>query len=535
MLKIVVITDKKGSAIWRLAQGMQQHMQNIDYKVLDYHPKRADAQQMADFEREAIDADILDFQYFRTAQAVLEKYPWAREKKKILQHHNPYSIEEDNWNQFDMVVANNKSIYERLGKITESPVEYVGNTVDTDFWLFNTEWQPNRNILMVCARIEGKKGILPVAQACKKLGLNFHLVGSISDGNYFREIMQEGVIFHENISDEDLRKIYYNSTITVCNSVDGFESGPNITLESMLCGTPVLTRLVGHMVELNNGDNMIINEGQSEDVENLIELLGSMLADSPHLFEMRDKAWQTAKGRSNAWRAREYQIIYRKVLNPKQTSVSVIVPIYDKPEIIRKNLDAVARQTYGNIELIVMDDSVGEGNEQLVKDFSRYVGFPVRYINSSQIIIDREHPDGYKAYGLNRARNIGADKATGDILILDDQRMIMEPDCVEEFVKHMKPRYWLFGDKGANKDTFIENLSAVYKQDFINAGHFNERCDMYGSTSQEVRYRIRNQGLKTEFVREAKAIPTGKSSNRNRKRAEIIKSKLMLREMGLGE
>lgn len=525
MLKIVVIVDKTDSAIDRLARGAAKYHTNIEYVICDVHPKRPSPEQLQRFESGAKDADLIDCAYYKSSEMLLSRYDWLKDKKKILQIHNPYCLIESDWNHYDAVVANNQSIHKDLESITNSHLELIPNTVDVDFWKYNNDWKPNKNVLMVANRIEGKKGVLPVAQACKQLGLNFHLVGAISDMNYFNQIMAEGATFHQQISDEELRDIYYDSTITVINSVDKFESGPLIALESMCCGTPVLTRNVGVIPDINNGENMVINEADPEDIEALKTKLTEMLSDESKLKTMRDKAWHTARNRNNERRAYSYQKLYRQVLFPDSKSVSIIVPIYDRPEIIQKNLEAVANQTYKNIELIVADDSLKGQNRSLVESFAKTVKFPVRYIETWQVVIDAEHPDGHKSYGLARARNIAAMEATGELLVFDDQRQVMEPDCVAEFVKYAKPRYWIFGDKGAQKSTYVENLSAVFKQDYIICGGCSERGDRYGFLSEDLRRRIRYQGLKTEFVISAKAQAVGKSGNRSNKREEIVVSK----------
>ena len=55
----------------------------------------------------------------------------------------------------------------------------------------------------------------------------------------------------------------------------------------------------------------------------------------------------------------------------------------------------------------------------------------------------------------------------------------------------------------------------------------------YGGLSQETRNRFKAQGNKTQYIESAKAIPTGKSSNRNRKKQDIIKMKNRLFKMEL--
>lgn len=532
MLKVVCVVDKELTALDRLAQGVAPYHQNIDYVVVAVHPKRPDPEQLARFEREASDADIIDWQYFRTAELLRSKYKWLEDKKQILTHNNPYSIEESDWNGYDMNVANNKTIYERLGHITTAQLEYIPITVDADFWTFNPEPQDmdNKAVIMVANRIEGKKGILPVAIAAADLGLKFILVGSISDPEYFHSIMQTGnVEFHEKISDEDLRSLYYRSTIHVCNSIDNFESGTMPILEAMLCGVPVITRNVGHVPDLNNGENMVIHEGDNEDVGAITELIRQTIYDRKKLEDMRQAGWNTAKTKNFERRAFQYQKLYRQVLYPFEVPVTVIVPINDSPEIIRKNLNAIASQTYKNIEVIVADDLnetefEGRGtspNKDLVDDFALYAGFPVRYMYT-----------GNNDYGLARARNEAVIEATGEVLIFCDQRMIMNSDAVEQFVGRLKPRFWLYGNKGAKKE-FIENFSAVHRVDLITAGLFNERINRYGGMSQEIRSRVRKQGFQIEYVEQAISQPSGKSSNKNRKRSDIIKMKNRLYKMSL--
>lgn len=520
-MKVVCVVDKLGTAIDRLAKGNAEFHDNIEFVICDVHPKRPDVEQLARFKHEAEDCDVLDFQYFRTAEMLKKTFPFIKDKKQILAHHNPYSIHEQDWNDYDLIIANNLTIKKDLEGITSKPIEYIPNCVDTTFWEFGNEYPPKKDaVIMVANRIEGKKGILPVAIACGDLKVKMILVGSVSDRDYMFSIMQTGCVeFHEQISDEDLRDLYHQSTVHVCNSVDNFESGTMPMLEAMDCGVPVFTRNIGHVPELNNGENLYLYEGDNEDVVRITEELGNFIYDKKKLEDVRQAGWKSAKTRSFERRAFMYQKAYRQVLYDT-APVSIVVPVFDKPETILKCLNAVAEQTYKNIELIVVDDSDGL-NRDLVRDFTTFVNFPVRYIYNFQ-----------DDYGLARARNAGTIESTGDIMVYCDQRMVMEPDAVEQFVLKLKPKTWLYGNKGGKKE-FVENFSCVYRNEVINAGMFCERMDAYGGLSQELRSRLRNQGMQIEYVEVAKATPAGKSSNRNRKRQDIIRMKNRLYKMNL--
>lgn len=520
MLRVVAVVDKVGTALDRLAKGVAPYMENLDYTVVDVHPKRPSEDQLKRFTEAAKDADIIDWQYYRTAEMLRATTPWLQDKKHLLTHNNPYSIHEGDWNTYDMVVANNETMYEDLGKITTSPLEYVPLTVDTDFWTYKREWKPNKNVIMVANRIESKKGILPVAIACGELGLKLILVGAVSDPEYMHSVAGTGSVeFHEQISDEELRQLYYKSTLHVCNSIDNYESGTLPILEAMLCGVPVLTRKIGHVPDLANGENMIVSEHDPESTVQMMELLKQAFADTNKLDQMRSKAWDSAKVRSHERRAYAYQLLYRKLMWPEK-SVSVIYPVCGNMELAKQTFQAIIDQDYPNLEVLICDD--GHPEESLVGlkalDTKKRL---VRYIHS-----------GKGDYGLARARNMGIIEATGEILVFCDQRMLMQPNAVSELVANLQSKRWVYGDKGAKKE-FVENFSAIDRMELIRSGMFNERIDAYGGMSQEVRSRMKLQGFKLEYIDSAKAVPQGSSKKKHTKRQEIIKMKNKLWKMGL--
>lgn len=523
MLKICVVVDKTNSAIDRLAKGMTKYHDNIDYTICDVHPKRPSPEQLQRFEIEAQDADIMDWQYFRSAELLRNKYDWLKDKKHILTHHNPYSIKESNWNNYDVVIANNKTIRSDLTKITRSRLDLIPNAVDHDFWEFKRDWQPLKQVIMVANRIESKKGILPVAIACGELNVRMVLVGAISDRSYFEAIMQTGIVsFHEQISDEKLKELYNESMLHICNSVDNYESGTMPILEAMFSGTPVLTRRVGHVPDIHNGDNMFIIDHDNEDVIKLSDDIHNAIRDKKKLEEVRQAAWNSVKSRNLERRAFAYQKTYRSVLYDTEP-VSVIVPITEINERTNATLNAIVCQTYQNIELIVVDDGDKQGTEQAVKDFAMMTNIPVRYIYNNK-----------GDYGLARARNEGAIYATGETLVFCDQRIKMNKDAIEIFMREIQPKTWLYGTKGVKKD-FVENFSCIRKEDFMTFGMFCERMDCYGGLSEETRVRARKQGIHIRCIEAAKAQAQGKSKNKFEKRQEIIRSKNRLYKMGVQE
>lgn len=523
MFRVTCVVDKEGTALDRLGKGVAPYMHSMDYNVVAVHPKRPSAHQLEKFKKLAMTSDVIDYQYFKTAEMLRSKFDWLKKIPSILTHNNPYSITEGDWNDYDVVVGNNREIFSKLQDITTSRVEYIPLTVEPYQWPYQEKLTDKKVVIMVANRIESKKGILPVAKACKELGIKMNLVGAVSQPDYFQEVIDTGVVhFAQEVTNDELTKLYHESSLHICNSVDGFESGTMPILESMFAGIPVLTRKVGHVPDIIKEDtvqkkktitNMFINEGDTEDVDNLCNLITEAFSDRNRLERMRQEAWLSIKDRNFDRRAYAYKRLYRE-LNP-QTPVTIVLPISEKPEVTSKTLTAIANQTYKNLEIIIVDDGPEPQSKQLF-EYAKTVNFPIDYIRL-----------GGNGYNLAMARNVASIEATSDILIFCDQRMVMNEDCVEQFVNNLKPNTWLYGNKGAKKD-FVENLSCIYRDDFIKFGMFNERMTHYGGLSQETRSRARKQGINIEFVESAKARPEGKSSNRNKKRYEIMEMKNIL-------
>ena len=50
--------------------------------------------------------------------------------------------------------------------------------------------------------------------------------------------------------------------------------------------------------------------------------------------------------------------------------ISVVIPSYNRKDKLPACLESVLNQTYGNIEVIVVDDASTDGTEELFRDIS---------------------------------------------------------------------------------------------------------------------------------------------------------------------
>lgn len=101
--------------------------------------------------------------------------------------------------------------------------------------------------------------------------------------------------------------------------------------------------------------------------------------------------------------------------------VSVIIPVYNIEDYISKCLDSVIRQTYRNIEIIVINDGSNDGSLNICNMYSS-TDNRIKLINV---------PNG----GVSSARNIGIKDSNGDYIMFVDGDDFIAETMIEDLVK----------------------------------------------------------------------------------------------------
>ncbi len=103
--------------------------------------------------------------------------------------------------------------------------------------------------------------------------------------------------------------------------------------------------------------------------------------------------------------------------------VSIIIPVYNVAECVGDCIKSVIKQTYKNIEVVIVNDCTNDNSMEIIKEIIAESGFQqVKYINHKQ--------NG----GLSVARNTGINESTGDFLYFLDSDDELTPDCIEKLV-----------------------------------------------------------------------------------------------------
>lgn len=103
----------------------------------------------------------------------------------------------------------------------------------------------------------------------------------------------------------------------------------------------------------------------------------------------------------------------------QSTTISICVPTYNRPELIVACLDSCLAQTYGNIEILIGDDSSDSRTQQLVA---------TRYKSDPRIHYTTNQP------ALGQARNVASlfERASGDRIVLIHDDDLLAIDAVEK-------------------------------------------------------------------------------------------------------
>ena len=108
--------------------------------------------------------------------------------------------------------------------------------------------------------------------------------------------------------------------------------------------------------------------------------------------------------------------------------VSVIIPTFNRSETILRSIESVKRQTYDNLEIIVVDDGSTDDTQNLLEDLDN-----IQYIFQAN-------------KGVSCARNLGIEKATGDYIAFldsDDEWLAQKVELQIAFLENSKAFKWI--------------------------------------------------------------------------------------------
>lgn len=126
--------------------------------------------------------------------------------------------------------------------------------------------------------------------------------------------------------------------------------------------------------------------------------------------------------------------------------VSVVIPIYNEEKSIGECLASLGKQTYKDLEVIVVDDGSTDETIKSIRGAKSIKGIK---------ILKQEHR------GPGAARNLGAKHAKGEILVFVDADMTFEPD----FIKKLTAPIVAGSTRGTfSKEEYVTNKDNIWSQ-----------------------------------------------------------------------
>lgn len=107
----------------------------------------------------------------------------------------------------------------------------------------------------------------------------------------------------------------------------------------------------------------------------------------------------------------------------KEPLVSIIVPIYNVKKYLRECIDSILKQSYRNLEVILVDDGANDGSEKIVDEYAK----------KDQRIVAIHQKNG----GQSRARNTGIDRARGKYISFIDGDDAIAPNFIKSLLSKM--------------------------------------------------------------------------------------------------
>jgi glycosyltransferase involved in cell wall biosynthesis len=195
--------------------------------------------------------------------------------------------------------------------------------------------------------------------------------------------------------------------------------------------------------------------------------------------------------------------------------ISVIIPMYNAGDTIIQTLKGLEDQTRRDFEVIVVDDGSADNSSKLVAEFESQSNFSIKLVHQENA-------------GPAKARNLGVEHSSGEVIIFLDSDCIPPGNWLEEMVKPLKGRVvgCNCGYKVKNKESLVaryidyeiakrhENLigktidtmgsySASYVKDiFIKANGFSTEYPIASGEDFDLAFNIRKMGYDLVFTGE---------------------------------
>ena len=104
--------------------------------------------------------------------------------------------------------------------------------------------------------------------------------------------------------------------------------------------------------------------------------------------------------------------------------ISVVLPVYNGMEYIDDCINSLIKQTYDNIEILIVNDGSTDGTKNLLEKYSK-IDKRIKIINNSSNI------------GITKSLNLAINKCKGDLIVRQDIDEISSFNRIELQIQYL--------------------------------------------------------------------------------------------------
>lgn len=133
--------------------------------------------------------------------------------------------------------------------------------------------------------------------------------------------------------------------------------------------------------------------------------------------------------------------------------ISIIIPAHNEEDYLQKTLRSIKNQTYQNYEVIVVTNGCTDKTEEIVK----------KRVNNKLKMLSLSKPN------VSRARNYGAGKAEGEILLFLDADTCLVPDALQKIKEQFTSQFKVATTKVKPDSAELKYKAAMWLKNTYNS------------------------------------------------------------------
>ena len=250
------------------------------------------------------------------------------------------------------------------------------------------------------------------------------------DRNYEKEIRKlagahKNISCMDQVSSEEMPALYDKADIVVMPTKDE-EAFGLVALEAMAKGIPLIVTNSGELPRLVEDGACIVDKSKDL-VDNLSKALEKVVFNDEYRAELSKLAYKRAHGTDSFSIDNYYHNFVQLINGDKMTDkdiISIIVPVYNVAAYLQRCVASITSQTYGNIEILIIDDGSTDGSSDICDRLA-----------ASDCRIKVIHQENL---GLSVARNTGLANASGRYIFFCDSDDYLQGEALERMLLKLK-------------------------------------------------------------------------------------------------